>query len=76
VLADGLDVGAVRHGGADVHSSTVTVEEAIRTALLAFSDGLYQVYVDDDPIDELDQPVRIRDRSRLTFLRLVALAGG
>ena len=71
----GLDAGAIRHGGVD-EAATVSVEEATRTALLAFTDGLYQVFIDDDQIEELDQRVRVRHRSRLTFLRLVALAGG
>ena len=74
-LADGVEAGVVRSGGVEATSS-VEVVDAIATALLAFEDGVFQVYVDDEPIDSLDQHVLLHEGSRLMFLRLVALAGG
>ena len=73
-IADGLHRGSVRSGGAPVQA--VDVDTAIRTALLAFEDGLYRVYVDDEPVLALDEVVVVGEQSRLLFLRLVALAGG
>jgi hypothetical protein len=49
---------------------------AVANALQAFEDGLYYVFVEDAHQTALDEPVRLRDGSRVTFLRLVALAGG
>ena len=74
-LAEGLEAGAVRSGGID-DAATVDPDAALATALLAFEDGLYQVYVDDEEIESLDQRVSVHDGTKLMFLRLVALAGG
>jgi hypothetical protein len=74
-LADGLDSGAVRSGGAEP-TAPVDVAAATAAATLAFEDGLYQTYVNDDQIEALDDPVRIDAETRLLFVRLVALAGG
>jgi hypothetical protein len=49
---------------------------ARRTALQAFEDGLYLVVVDGVQHRSLDEEVRLTSESRVTFLRLVALAGG
>lgn len=50
-------------------------QEAIDTALLAFTDGLYAVFVDDAEISQLDTPVTLRPESTLVLLRLTFLAG-
>ncbi len=49
---------------------------AVAAALLAFEDGLYYVFVDNEHRTSLDDEIRLRTESRVTFLRLVALAGG
>lgn len=54
----------------------VDVQEAIATALQAFSDGLYFVFIDDKQYEHLDAEVKLSERSHILFLRLVALAGG
>ena len=74
-IADGEASGAIRSGG-DEPGVAVDVDTSISTALLAFDDGLFQVFVDDEPVEALDSTVSLRDGSRLVFLRLVALAGG
>ncbi len=74
-LATGLEVGAVRSGGSDA-ATEVVPDDAVATALLAHQDGLYQVLVDDEPVDLLDQLVTVGAGTRLLFLRLVPLAGG
>lgn len=74
-LAEGAERGAIRSGGVDGHAAPAVVD-ATAAAQLAFDDGLYQVYVDDEPIDSLDHVVSLHAGSRLMFLRLVALAGG
>ena len=74
-LAAGVEAGAVRSGDIEM-SPDVDVDAAIATALLAFEDGVFQVYVDGEPVDSLDQPVLVHEGTQLMFLRLVALAGG
>ena len=74
-LSVGLDRGVVRSGGSEA-ATDVDEEEAVAAALLAHTDGLYTVVIDDEPVDHLETPVQLRADSRLLFLRLVALAGG
>lgn len=54
----------------------VDYEMAVSTALQAFEDGLYYVFIDDVQQESLDQTVFLNDNSRVLFVRLVALAGG
>jgi hypothetical protein len=74
-IARSLMKGKIDMGGRDAVQE-VNVEEAIGTALLAFEDGLYYVFVDDKQQTDLEQEVFLRPESRVTFMRLVALAGG
>ncbi|MGD9791368.1 MAG: hypothetical protein AB7Q00_10325 [Phycisphaerales bacterium] len=48
---------------------------AIDTALTAFEDGLYLVAIDNTEHKDLDAQVFLRPDSRITFIRLVFLAG-
>lgn len=50
--------------------------EAVATALTAFEDGLYFVFLNDEQRQELDREIVLRPNSRLLFLRLVPLVGG
>ncbi|MBC8101225.1 MAG: hypothetical protein H7Z41_01375 [Cytophagales bacterium] len=54
----------------------VDAEQSVGAALQAFEDGLYFVFVDDTQKEKLDETIVLRPGSRVTFLRLVALAGG
>jgi hypothetical protein len=51
-------------------------EVAVGTALEAFEDGLFLVLVDGRQETKLDAQVFVSADSTVTFLRLVALAGG
>ncbi len=68
--------GKVAPGGSEVPEQKVDEDEAVRTALEAFQDGLYLVIVDGEQITDLDTPVPVRPDSRIMFVRLVLLAGG
>lgn len=74
-LVEGLATGAVRSGGRGV-AADVDADRAVRTAIEAQRDGLFQAIVDDEPVDDLDSAVELRDGTRVMFLRLVPLAGG
>lgn len=57
-------------------SQPVDPDQAIGNALLAFEDGLYYVFIDGQQQTSLDSEVYIKAGSQVTFVRLVALAGG
>lgn len=72
----------VRHGKVAM-ANTLTedpgqldVDAEIALALQAFSKARFRVYVDGEPITDLDQQFTVTDASRITFLRLVPLVGG
>ncbi len=81
--AAGEAPGPVAAGGAQVKDAAVSdaavsdaaVSTAVRTALLAFEDGIFKVFVDDDELTS-DGEVEVADGAALLFLRLVPLAGG
>ncbi len=67
--------GKIEMGGSDL-DQPVDVQEAVRTALQAFEDGIYLVFVDGEQSPSLAAPVHLQDHSRVSFIRLVMLAGG
>ena len=79
LLAD-LERGAVRTGGAQQaqaqNAASADVADAVDTALLAFSDGLFRVFVGDRELTGDAAAVPVADGAALLFLRLVPLAGG
>jgi hypothetical protein len=75
-IARGVARGKVDAGGREGVVQEVDEQAAVEAALLAFEDGLFYVFVDDAQQESLDDPVCLRPDSRVTFLRLVALAGG
>lgn len=74
-IAQGTERGVIDPGGRDLEGE-VDVETAVATALQAFEDGLYYVFVDDRQQVELDAVLTVQPDSTVTFVRLVALAGG
>lgn len=73
-IESGLEKGRVDSGGRELHQR-VAPEEAVGTALQAFEDGLYLVFLDEEEQRELDKQVFLRPDSKLTFVRLTMLAG-
>jgi hypothetical protein len=71
----GVERGKIDSGGRDL-KQTVDEEQAVAAAWEAFEDGIYLVVIDGRQHRELDAPVFLRPESRVTFLRLVMLAGG
>jgi hypothetical protein len=67
------NVGSVE--ASSVEASSVEVITAVRTALLAFEDGIFRVFVGDDELTG-DGDIEVADGAALLFLRLVPLAGG
>jgi hypothetical protein len=67
--------GRVDFGGRDLHQD-VDGDQAVGVALESFEDGLYLVVIDGRQYESLDEQVAVGADSRVTFLRLVPLAGG
>lgn len=74
-IEKGVLNGKVDSGGRDL-KQTVNIEEATATALQAFEDGLYFVFIDEVQQTDLDAEVFIKANSKVLFLRLTALVGG
>jgi len=74
-IHDAAVEGAVKPGENDLLQA-VDDEAAVGTALQAFEDGIYLVIVDGEEQRDLDKEIRLAPDSKVTFLRLVMLAGG
>jgi len=74
-IAEGVAQGKVEMGGQELEQA-VDIEAAIQTALQAFEDGLYYVFVDEVQYESLEDEVMLKADSQVLFLRLVALVGG
>ncbi len=74
-IEQGAQQGKIDSGGRQLHQK-VDPEEAVATAWEAFQDGIYLVIIDGQQYQDLDQQVFLQPDSRVTFLRLVMLAGG
>ena len=59
-----------------VDTVPVDTGAAVDAALLAFTDGLFKVFVADRELAADDTPVTLADGAQLLFLRLMPLAGG
>jgi hypothetical protein len=73
-LAEDLARGAVRMGDTE-RPLKVNVADAVATALLAFDDGIFKIFVGEHELDGFTV-VDVSDGADLLFLRLVPLAGG
>ena len=69
---------AARNGkiGDEVHGDKkANLEKALDTAYLAFEDGLYCIFINDEQTEKLDDSLNLKDGDILTFIRLTMLAG-
>jgi hypothetical protein len=71
----GVAVGKVSSGGSEL-DQVVDVRGAVETALQAFKDGFYLVFIDDEQQEDLTATVALSGSSELMFLRLTPLVGG
>jgi len=73
-VQDRADNGKVGFG-AIYNDGKPTLATAIETALLAYKDDLYRVYINDEEIKLLDEPLSLKDHDNITLIRLTMLAG-
>lgn len=75
-IAEGAAKGKIDSGGTPDAVQEVSADEAVATALQAFEDGVFYVFVNDEQKQFLTDEFSVGADTRVTFLRLVALAGG
>ena len=75
-ITEGAARGKIDSGGRELEAGMVDADTAVAAALEAFEDGLYFVFVDGNQVENLDSHLQLVPGSAITFLRLVALAGG
>ncbi|MGG4129952.1 hypothetical protein ABEW19_16940 [Paenibacillus illinoisensis] len=51
------------------------LEHAVQTAMMAYEDGLYKVFLNDEELSELDAPLKLQEDDELVFIRFTMLAG-
>ena len=62
--------------GDEVHGDKkANLEKALDTAYLAFEDGLYCIFINDEQNEKLDDSLNLKDGDILTLIRLTMLAG-
>ena len=74
-IAEGARLGKVGPEGRATPAQ-VDADQAVATALEAFTDGLYFVFVDGNQIEDVDTTVHVVPTSTLLFVRLTPLVGG
>ncbi len=57
------------------NENTVTITKAIDTAVTAFEDGLFKVFIEEVEQEQLDQPLELKELDTVVFIRLTMLAG-
>jgi len=73
-IEQAVEGGKVDAGGRHLKQS-VDEDEAVAVALQGFEDGLYLVILDGEEHRDLDRQIFLNPDSRITFVRLVFLAG-
>ena len=72
-IAKAASIGKI---GDEVHGDKkANLEKALDTAYLAFEDGLYCIFINDEQTEKLDDSLNLKDGDILTFIRLTMLAG-
>lgn len=61
--------------GDNYNSQTAVISTAQENALLAFKDGLFKVFLNEEEIDLLTYKITFRSEDLFTFIRLTFLAG-
>lgn len=74
-IEEALVKGKVDLGEHDLKQK-IDPQVAVETALQAFEDGLYYVFIAGEQVQSLDSEVVLQPTTHVTFIRLVALAGG
>lgn len=73
-IADMSEIGKISFG-INYNGKYADKQQALETALLAFEDGLFKVFISDNPIEWLDEKIHLTENDTVTFIRLTMLSG-
>ena len=73
-LADAAASGKIAFGTV-ANRTPQNLSKAIDTALLAFQDGLFVCFIDDEAIENLEQKILLQKDSVVTFIKMTNLSG-
>lgn len=73
-ISDNAEVGKVSFG-VDRKPVELDTSEAIENALIAFEDGLYYVFINEERMENLGENLSLKDGDEVLFVRFVMLAG-
>lgn len=63
-------------GFGEIENKTkANINSSIENALQAFEDGIFVVFIDDDEVKTLKEPLAIKESSSITFIRMTFLTG-
>ena len=69
-----LTTGKVSFG--EMHNTTLAnINKALECAFLAYEDGIYRVFINDNEARGLDESLELKEEDVLTFIRLAMLSG-
>ncbi|GAA0178924.1 hypothetical protein SH2C18_18920 [Clostridium sediminicola] len=74
VIVENSKVGKINFGFC-YNEKKAKQKQAIETALLAFNDGIYRVFINDEEIEDIEESIYLKEDDNITFVRLVMLAG-
>ncbi|RXZ79803.1 hypothetical protein EBB07_21460 [Paenibacillaceae bacterium] len=57
------------------HEGKADARQAVETAITAFEDGLYKVFINETELTSLDEPLEIKDQDEVALIRFTMLAG-
>ena len=61
--------------GRRFNSINADPQKAVDAAVLAFTDGLYRVFINEQEVENLDEHLEIYEGSKIAFIRLTFLSG-
>jgi hypothetical protein len=61
--------------GAIYNEGVPDIEGAMDTAITAYEDGLFKVFLNDEELQGLDEPLIIQEDDNVVFIRFTMLAG-
>ncbi len=62
--------------GAVNNEQSPDLTKAIETAVVAFEDGLYKVFIREEETSQLDTPLTLMEEDEIVFIKFTMLAGG
>lgn len=61
--------------GVNYGEKKAQLSEAQENAIQCFEDGIYRIFLDEEPLEDLDTEISITEENVFTFVRLTMLAG-